>query len=232
MNTTISHLLEMFVRVRDYGAARTGLFRSDSHAPDLFDTVQSVVAEMNIFITSQTSGLSSVQQATGTRAEASETLRDMLLAMSRTARVMAFETPGLENKFRMPRSASDHALLQAARAFAADAPPFKDEFLRHEMPNSFIEDLQPAIANLDHAMDGQNAGREAHISATASIEEMVERGLKAVRRLDVIIRNRFRNEPAQLAAWEHARHIERRARTPKRTKSGAGTNQGGEGKEV
>src|SRR5438045_1873981 len=176
MNTSISHLLETFVRVRDFGAEHANLFRSDSLAPDQFEIVQQVVAEMNIYLTTQTSGKGSVQQATVTRAEAREALREDMQALARTARVMAIDTPGLENKFRMPRSGSDQALLQAARAFAADAVPLKDEFIRHELPNSFVEDLLSDIANLEHAVVGQNTGRETHISASISVEEIAERG--------------------------------------------------------
>jgi hypothetical protein len=231
MNTTISHLLETFVRVRDFGAEHTGAFRTDSLAPDQFETVQQVIAEMNIFLTTQTSGIGSVQQATFSRAGAREALREDMQALTRTARVMAIDTPGLENKFRMPRSGSDQALLQAARAFAADAVAFKDEFIRHELPNSFIEDLLSDIANLERAMGGQNTGREAHISASVSVEQMAERGMNAVRRLDAIVRNRFRNEPAVLAAWEHARHVERPARPPKHTNGATEPDSSGEPKQ-
>jgi hypothetical protein len=47
----------------------------------------------------------------------------MLLAINRTARVIAFGTRGLENKFRLPCGTNNQNLLNAARAFAADAAP-------------------------------------------------------------------------------------------------------------
>jgi hypothetical protein len=226
MNTSISHLLETFVRVRDFGAEHAGAFRSDSLAPDLFEAVAQAAAEITKSLTAQTSGIGSVQQATVSRAGAREALRADMHAIARTARVMALDTPGLENKFRLPRGGGDQALLQAARTFAAEAVAFKAEFIRHEMPNSFIEDLLSDIANLERTMGGQVTGREAHISASVSIEEMAERGMNAVRRLDAIVRNRFRDEPAVLAAWEYARHVARPARAPKRTNSKTGGNQG------
>jgi uncharacterized protein (DUF433 family) len=98
----------------------------------------------------------------------------------------------------------------AALAYAA-------EFIRHELPASFIEDLQADIADLEHAIGGQNTGRNTHVSATASIETVIERGMNAVRKLDAIVRNKFHNDPATLAAWESARHIESSARTRKRS---------------
>jgi hypothetical protein len=45
----------------------------------------------------------------------------------------------------------------------------------------------------------------------------------ALRRLGVIVRNKFRDDPATLAAWEHARHVERPARQPKHNNGGTNT---------
>lgn len=57
--------------------------------------------------------------------------------INRTARVIAFETPGVENKFRLPRGTNDQSLLNATRAFAAgftgwesDNAKFEEQFER------------------------------------------------------------------------------------------------------
>lgn len=152
---------------------------------------------------------------------AREALRESMQAMSRTARVMGLDTPGLETKFRLPRSGSDPALLQTARAFAADAVPLRDKFLRHAMPASFIEDFKEDIADLERAVGQQNTGRGAHVSATASVESAAERGMNAVRRLDAVVRNMFRDDAATLAAWESARHVESAGRTRRRSNGSA-----------
>ena len=216
MNTVISHLLEMFVRVRDLGAERTSSFPANSLGGEQFAIVAVAVEALTGETTSQTSGKSSAQQATASRAGAREALHESMQAITRTARAMALDTLGLENKFRMPRSGSDQALLTTARAFAADAAPLKTDFIRHELAASFVEDLKDDIADLERAMGGQNTGLDAQVAATASIDQTVERGMNAVRRLDAIVRNKFRDDPATLAAWAHARHVERAARTPRR----------------
>jgi hypothetical protein len=207
----------MFVRVRDFGAEHGAAFPSDSLGKEQFAEVSSVVGVLNQAATSQTSGVSSVQQATVSRTIAREALRESMQAITRTARAMALDTPGLENMFRLPRSGSDQALLIAARAFATEALSLKAEFIRHELAASFIEDLQADIADLERAIGGQNTGRNTHVYATASIETVIERGMHAVRKLDAVVRNKFRDDAATLAAWESARHIESSARSRKRT---------------
>ena len=68
------------------------------------------------------------------------------------------------------------------------------------MPESFIEEFKEDIADLERAMGQQNTGRGAHVSATASVESAAERGMNAVRKLDAIVRNTFRDDTATLAA--------------------------------
>jgi hypothetical protein len=231
MNNVISRTLEMFVRVDAFRAERAQAFPSDSLGGQQFAIVAEAIQHLNEALTTQTSGLSSVQQATASRTEASERLREDMQAVARTARVMAEDTPGLENKFRLPRSGSHQALLIAARAFVTDATPLKDEFLRHELHATFIEDMQADMADLERSMGGQNTARDTHVTATASIDSTFERGMKAARRLDAIVRNKYRDDPATLAAWESARHVERAARTHRRADGGQGNTPAGEPKE-
>jgi hypothetical protein len=208
MNSVINRVYEMFVRVLSFASERAAALPAGSLGAATVGELKDVVESLTEAATTQTSGLSSVQRATAERMAAREALRESMQALARTARVMALDTPGLENKFRLPRSGSDPALLQNARAFAADALPLKDEFLRHAMHATFLEDFKEDIADLERAMGQQNTGRGAHVSATVSVETAAERGMTAVRKLDAIVRNQFRDDPATLAAWESARHVE------------------------
>lgn len=87
------------------------------------------------------------------------------------------------------------------------------DFILEQQAQFSVNDLQADIETYEAAVNAQEAGRRLHITATAAIEEAIQRGMKIVRRLDAIVRNVFRDDPAKLAAWEHARHFER---TPRR----------------
>ncbi|MET0623088.1 MAG: hypothetical protein ABW250_08935 [Pyrinomonadaceae bacterium] len=231
MNSSINRMHEMFVRVLGFADARAEVFPAGSLGAEMVAELKLVTGELTEAATSQTSGLSSVQRATAERTAAREKLRGSMRAFSNTVRAMALDTPGLETKFRLPRGGSDSALLQVARAFAADARPLKDKFLRYGMSASFIEDFEEDIADLERAVGEQNIGRGAHVTATATVESGAERGMNAVRRLDAIVRNTYRNDGAALAAWESARHVESSLRSRRRTngKAGGGNTEGGSG---
>jgi hypothetical protein len=206
----------MLTRVRDFGTERAASFPEDSLGGAQFAIVGGSVETLTREAATQSSGVSSFQQASVSRASAREALRETLQTLSRTARAMAIDNPGLENRFRLPRSGSDQALLNTARAFAADAVEIKAAFIRLEMPANFIEELNADIEDLERAIGSQNSGRGRHVTATASIDAAIERGMSAVRKLDAIVRNKFRQDPATLAAWESARHVERTTRAPRR----------------
>lgn len=69
------------------------------------------------------------QNSAATKAVIREVMRDLLLMINRTARVMAIKTPGFEQQIRFPRAVWDQALLNAARAFAADAALLNERFI-------------------------------------------------------------------------------------------------------
>lgn len=219
MNDTQRFKSEMFVRCNEYGAAETVSFPPASLGGKLFADLSAIVAELNTHSAKQTSGKTSAGQGTTTRGEARDNLSEDLEAMTRTARAIAEELPGIADKFRFPRGKlNDQELLAAARAALADAPQYKNKFIEYGLPADFIEDLQADIADFETAINTQETGRRQHVTATAAIEDLIERGMSIVRRLDAIVRNVFRDNPAKLAAWESARHVER---TPRRRKETA-----------
>jgi hypothetical protein len=142
-------------------------------------------------------------------------LRADLEAIARTARAMASDVPGLDDKFRLPRNTNDQHLLAAARAFAVDAVPLKAQFIAHELPADFLEDLNADIAALEAAIANQASGRGSHVSARAAIDDAIERADEVVRKLDAIVKNKYADNPMVLAQWLSASHTERAPRRRK-----------------
>ena len=99
--------------------------------------------------------------------------------------------------------------LNVARGFAADALPLKEQFIRNEMPANFLDELNAHITTFEQAIDEQQRRKRARVSATTGLDDSVERGVNIVRQLDAVVRNKFRDDRATLAAWENARRTER-----------------------
>jgi hypothetical protein len=212
MNDHENRKHQMFVRAQQLIASRLSDFAPTSLVRDLAVDLAAVITELNNHAAAETSGESSARQGTVTRLEARAALREDLEAINRTARAMMDERPGLNEKFRLPRGNNTQQMLSAARAFAADALPLKADFIAHELPGNFLEDLAADILALEGAMSDQSGGIGDRVAASAAIDEAIERGAVITRKLDAIIKNKYANDRATLAEWTSASHTERAPR--------------------
>lgn len=211
---------QKFVRVRDFGSAHATDFTPNSLGSQTFAAIAAVVAEIDGHSAHEASARGGARQGTETRAQARAALRDRLEAISRTARVLTDDVPGINEKFRVPRNASDQELMNAGRAFLADATPLKAQFVAHEMPDDFLEDLQADIEAMQAAINSQSSGVGSRVAANAAVDDAMDRGNDLCRTADVIVRNKYANNRAVLAEWTSASHTER---APRRAAAGGGT---------
>ncbi len=209
MNDIERRRLEMFIRVREFGIEHAAQFPPTSFAGEQLLIVDTAINALERHASVQSSGRSTVRQSATSKAVARDELMRDLEAISRTARMMGKTIPGLEDKFRIPHNQSNQTVLAVARAALSDALPFKTEFIRRGMPANFMEDLESDIDVLDEAITRKAQGAGAQVAATAAIDTEIERGMNAVRELDPVMRNTFNSDPATLAAWQSASHVER-----------------------
>lgn len=215
MNNLDTRRYEMLMRVHQFGADHQDLFPPSTLGGKSFTAVGEAVTALKDHSATQYSGRGSAREGTVSKAVAREALCDDLEAIVRTARAMALDTPGVDDKFRFPRGTGDQLILNAARAFSHDAAPLSAEFIKHDMPDDFLADLHSDIEAFEEAIRDYEAGKDTHVAARAAIEGLIDAGLDAVRRLDAIVPNRLRNDPATLALWERARRVEYRAGRPR-----------------
>src|SRR6266404_2495167 len=209
MNDQQNRRREMFVRVQDFNLEHPGDFPPASVTAQLFTTLGSVITELDDNAAAKSSSDGTARQGTTTRSQAREALRDDLEAINRTARAMSDHVPGLDDKFRLPRGNNDQNLLSAARAFADDATPLSAQFIAHELPADFLDDLNADIATFETSISSQSSGLGQRVAAGAAIDDLVEQGNAAVRKLDALVKNKYTNNPAVLAQWTSASHTER-----------------------
>jgi hypothetical protein len=215
VNDTENRKQSRNLRVQVFGEAHANDFAPTSLGKQLFAALETIIVEIQGYAASEVSGIGDAREGTSTRGQAREELRADLEAIARTARAMAADTPGLEDQFRVPRNQNDQHLLAAARAFATDAVPLKAQFIAHELPADFLEDLNADIAALEAAIANQASGRGSHVSARAAIDDAIERADEVLRKLDAIVKNKYANNPSVLAEWLSASHTERAPRRRK-----------------
>jgi hypothetical protein len=207
---------QTFVRMKSFGVSHAGDFVAGDLATELFPSLDEIIARLQSHASTESASDGATKEGTTTRRVGRDALRDDLEAISRTTRAMAEDTPGIDDNFRLPRSDSDEALVNAARAFATNAAPLSAQFIRYGLPTDFLADLNSDIANMQAAMVRQVSGLNDRISAGVSIDETIDEGMAIKRKLDAYMRNRYADDEATLAEWAAASHTER---SPRRRKS-------------
>lgn len=210
--------LDMGRRVVDFTDTHAASFPAGSRAAGLIDTINTSVSDLETAGAKQEAAARAGQEATDQRDAAVAALLDQMRAINRTARGMDKLHPGLASLFRMPRSSGDQALLNTARAFLKEATPIAAEFTGRGLPANFLTAFEAAINAVTTAIDAQDAALGEQTSSTAAIAAAQKQLTDAVGELSPIVRNIFSNDPATLAAWESASHVER---APKKAKKAA-----------
>jgi len=196
----------MFVRAREFLAQRLADFSETGVARQLFAELVAIITTLDGYAAAQAAGIGQARQGTQTRGQARRALREDTEAISRIARTM-----DLQNQFPLPTEDNDKLLLNAARGFAANALPLKAQFIAHEMPADFLEDLNAEADALEAAIAEHGNAVGDHVAAGAAIDDAIDRGMDTVHKLDPIVK-KYANNPAALAEWTSASHTERAPR--------------------
>jgi hypothetical protein len=159
----------------------------------------------------QSGGTAEWQNGTDQRSLAAQALRDKLRELVETARQLDNELYPGAGAIRMPRSGSMQALRDRSQAVLDAVGPIKAAFVEMDWAADFDEEFAGRIAAYDTATLDQSEGRYDQIAGTAGMPPAAQAGVKAVRKLNPLMRRRLKSDPGLLAAWMAASHIQKDA---------------------
>lgn len=200
---------EMFVRVRQFLTDNAASFPVGSIGAAQLTEISAVIDLLDQLAGDQAAGFGEARFSFAGKKSARENVREDLSEIARTAHSMSYQFPHIDEKFRVPANRNDQQMLAAANAFLTEATPLAADFVTYGMPNGFLTDLQADIAAFENALGTTGSAIDSHVEATADIDEAVRRGMIAVRILNGVVKNIFRNDAGRLAAWTSASHIEK-----------------------
>lgn len=212
MNSLEARILEMLIRVRQFGVAHASDFPASSRGRELFDSVNQFINTIETHSATHAQHTRAAKEKTTQKNAALEALREAMTAIARTARGMERTMPGVQDRFRMPTGMGVQELLATARAFRAGGEQLRDEFIRRGMPSNFVEDFDSRIDRVEEGVDGRAQKSAARVSSKAAISDAAQNAREAVRELDPIVRNVYVTNASALAEWESASHLERAPR--------------------
>jgi hypothetical protein len=197
----------MLARVNAFGVKRARAFPPATLGGEMFAEVRRIVADVAEHSAGHASSDGNVRQRTGGKVAARKALRESLQAMYRTALALSIDTPGIDRNYKLPRSNGDLALITAARTCVQHAQEVAARFVAHGLPSTFLDDVMADIERLELAIHASATAKNARVAARVRLHVDLHAALIAVRRLDAIVPNVLRGNPAALAAWRDARRI-------------------------
>jgi phage-related tail protein len=194
-------------RVREFVSTLTATFPAGSRGAALFAAVDAAITEVEEQAARQDAANLDRQESTEQKETAINALLEKMRAINRTARSLNKQLPGLADQFKMARG-STQAIVTRARAFITAATPIQTEFTSRGLPDTLLTDLQAAIDAVAEAEARQSAALAEQMAATAEVAAALRQERDAVRELNAIMLNKFRDDASTLAAWESASRIE------------------------
>ena len=200
---------EMVINANIFFGERADDFKTNAVAVEKISALAALVPSIQQSRESQLSSGGSVGENYDRADDIKDELKNQMQAIADFARAIGRRQSGFEERFRMPRNNGSRNLLTAARVFAADGLEFKDQFVAYGMDADFLDVLNQKITRLEQSLKDAETAMEDRTGATGELSVKIKNAVELVRELDPIVRYRYRNDPAALAAWTHASHIER-----------------------
>lgn len=201
-------------RVDSFMDANSQDFLSTSKGGTLAAHLKTELANVTTLDVTKVNNVSTRHQGTVGRGDVRKALREQIKALCETAELVTIDHSEVKGVFtRKLRDRSDRTLIAIARSYAAAAAEVQLSFVEYNMPADFVASMNANADSLEQFMSRQTEGTGARVNTNAAIEESLQRMSETIERLDVIVRNRYRDDPAKLAAWQSARHLERAPRS-------------------
>jgi len=217
MNDLDNRLQSAFQRVNEFGIAHGADFTPGGPAAKAFAFIATLVPKADTDAAVQVAGKGEEKAGTASRAAVRLALHNELASITATAHSIALTQPGFDKNFLLPASGSDKALLASANAFVAEGTPLLATFVASEMPADTFTVTQALIDQFKATGAGQDGGLTKQVGATAAMKDNRHKGVLMLETLKGIVPNKYKNNPAILAEWHTASHVERPSHHKKTT---------------
>lgn len=215
MKQKITSLVTTFKNVDAFGIKYAADFPPASLGGQQFALVHAAVPLTAGLGATQVSGREQTHSAVLAKVAARFHLHDDMIGITNAVHsLVLLGTAGLAGKFLMPHNNGDQALLNAARAFAADAVAFQAQFVSVGLAPTFITQLGTDITTFEAAVTTKSAALGTQAGATGGLEDAAHKAAVALHVLKTIVPNTYKNNPARLAEWATASHVEKHTPVP------------------
>lgn len=215
MNGTEMKETERNIRVDEFLEERAADFAGISIAVELIAELKASVAKVQATYQKQLSEGENSRQNYDEVKEAYRDLRDTMRAVSGLDVGIAKRATGFNELFPYPQGSSRRKLIALTRTAADNAEPNLEKFTKRGMDDNFPATLREKADTLEGFLNAAASSTGKRVGATDTLGKDVDDANDIVEELDPIVKLVYKNDPANLAAWKFASHIERHTPKPR-----------------
>ena len=189
-------------------------FTGNAKAQQYTDSINAEKTKILDFDAQQTSGFDDRRQAQEIYDARRDELIDSLEQIVLAAAVVDDDLEGTAVKFRNPYPRTDQNLIAKATSFIADAAPIQTELKNAGLPPEVLSGLPARRDAFQQAGIVRDAAEEKHAEATGGMADSFRKMMNYSEKRGKIVLLKYRNNPAKLAAFMVASHLDRAPRRP------------------
>lgn len=182
-------------------------------------------AKILAFDALQTSGYDDRRQAQEIYENRRDELIDIIDQYVLAADIVDDEIEGTAAKFRKPYPRTDQNLIAKATSFAADALPIRAELIEAGLPAELFTEITAVRDAFQQAALVHDAAEEKHAEGTGGMSASFRLIMDYSRKRAKAVKMKYRNNPAKMASWTVASHLDR---APKRQQNPPATPPDGQ----
>lgn len=221
MDIKETNLLATYKTTAAFGDKYAADFPPDTVGGQQFAIVSKAVPKEGDLAAQQISGRQQKKSGVKSKSVVGKQLYDDLTSFNQAAHsLVLLGTQGLDGKFHLPRNHGAQTLLSTARAFKTDAAAYSVQFSSLGIDAAFMTSFNNHITDFETAIATKGAGQRKTGGATGELEEDSHKAAIALHVLDTIVTLKYKNDPAKLAEWVIASHVEKHVPVPRKKKTG------------
>lgn len=157
----------------------------------------------------QASGFAGKRSAQEIYDDRRDKLVDLLDKYVLAAAIVEDEIEGTAAKFKNPYPRTDQRLIARARSFFNDSEDIKAQMIDAGLGAGDRNSLTTIRDEFQQAAAARDSGEEHHAEATGGMNDSFRTAMALSSRRDKRVRMKYRDNPAKLAAWTVASHLDR-----------------------
>lgn len=196
-------------------------FPNGTKGDTLTAEINTVRTQILAYDAQQTSGFDDKRQAQAIYDDWRDQAVDLIDKMVLAAKIVDDDIPGTADKYKKPYPRTDQNIIAKLTSFHADSETTKAAFESAGFTTDDRDALLTVRNGFQQAALVHDTAEERHAEATGGMHAAFRNLMDISRRRDKVVRMKYRDNAAKLAAWTVASHLDR---APKRNKDGGGNN--------